>query len=727
MRILYKFSTGKNKIIKCSTLIYAHIIILYAFVALGYPSPDKNTGKQPLKYLLNIYKDFEKNPRILIPGSSILLIDYGKRNSPVKINDSSDNLLAQLGSTNISSELVSNQDTEPIKPISQPSNVDTTPPAAVADASTNNLLRDSSDNDVNCNNWEIDLSDHDTDSLVDRNDRLHIYKEINLHDHNNYKVLDLSDHDTDSLVDINDSLDNLFESLDSTNIPNGSATNQDTEPIHIQQQELLRQKRQVTEESELILPPPKAPRSGVATEKEEPRADVVNNPIQEQQELQHQIVEEPLLEEEQARLPLSAPVAVDVEEALILEEVPRADVVIASPIKVVEVSGETAAIVPTSREVAGEELQEKERKKIVKEEVSAPPPVAAAEVITLIPIIIPTNTEDIALLQKQKEIIKNIALAMNEIVILSYEFANSTIDLRLTNLRHLSNLTILAGGDEDNIVPKNLWISGIMGIAKYNGENMLNRYSGRTSATAIGGDIELPSGNIIGGAYNYVLSNFKYNNRIDKVVAHTHVISIYGQTNLSDKLILQGFFSLASGNISVKLPSQNHLARTKFANTSYSSKVIIARKSRFGTILITPYIGFKCGWYNIAGYNENFEKQNISVATTNNQKASGIMGIEAIIPMKINDTTKLIPGIHMEAERLLHNKQKNLHIQILLAISNNREEVLLLEKPAKYNYKIGGIIIIKRGAIEIMAVYDYLASNNKYSSHQGSLKLKLSF
>ncbi|WP_341758358.1 autotransporter outer membrane beta-barrel domain-containing protein [Candidatus Tisiphia endosymbiont of Ditula angustiorana] len=330
------------------------------------------------------------------------------------------------------------------------------------------------------------------------------------------------------------------------------------------------------------------------------------------------------------------------------------------------------------------------------------------------------------LLQKQKETVRNIALALNEIIILSHEFANSSIDLRLSDLRHLNNLSPPAAGDEDNIVPKNVWVSGTIGITKYNGQCLLSSYTTRTSATTIGGDLELPNGNIIGGAYNYVLSNFKYKNHTDKVAAHTHVISIYGQTNLSEKLILQGFLSRAFVNVSAKLPVQNQLAKAKFANSSYSSKIVVAYKSKVGKALIIPHIGLKYGGQDIAGYEASFEKQSLSVAATNSRRSSGLIGFEVIMPMKISDTTQVIPRFHMEVEKFLHNKQQKLHMQVM-SYPSSKEEILLLEKPAKYNYKIGGTITIKRGSTEIMAVYNYLASNNKYSSHQGSLKLKLSF
>ncbi|MDD9334494.1 MAG: autotransporter outer membrane beta-barrel domain-containing protein [Rickettsiaceae bacterium] len=333
----------------------------------------------------------------------------------------------------------------------------------------------------------------------------------------------------------------------------------------------------------------------------------------------------------------------------------------------------------------------------------------------------------VELLQKQKETVRNIALALNEIILLSHEFANSSIDLRLSDLRHLNNLSPPAADDEDDIVPKNVWVSGTIGITKYNGKCLLSSYTGRTSAATIGGDLELSNGSIIGGAYNYVLSNFEYKNSTEKFTAHTHVIFMYGQTNLSKKLILQGFLSLASGNVSAKLPVQNQLDKAKFANSSYSSKLVVAYKSKVGKALIIPHIGLKYGGQDIAGYGASFERQSLSVAATNSRRSSGLIGFEVIMPMKISDTTQVIPGLHMEVEKFLHNKQQKSYMQVMSYPSSSREEILLLEKPAKYNYKIGGTITIKRGATEIMAVYNYLASNNKYSSHQGSLKLKLSF
>ncbi|WP_341756182.1 autotransporter domain-containing protein [Candidatus Tisiphia endosymbiont of Nemotelus nigrinus] len=327
-----------------------------------------------------------------------------------------------------------------------------------------------------------------------------------------------------------------------------------------------------------------------------------------------------------------------------------------------------------------------------------------------------------ALEQQTIEVQKQVTSATINSVASVFDFIEQSVQSRF----HQLDLAVLASGDEDNVVSKNVWVSGTIGTSKYNGRKVLSRYTGRTSALTIGGDIELQGGSIIGGAYNYVLSNFKYKDRADKVAAHAHVISIYGQTNLSDKLILQGVLSLALGNVSAKIPVQNQLAKTKFANTSYSTKIVVAHKSQIGKILITPNIGLKYGGYNIAGYNESFETQSLSVAATNDKRASGIIGFETIIPMKISDTTQVIPGLHIECERFLHNKQQKLRMQIV-SDSNRREEILLLEKPAKYNYKIGGTITLKRGMTEIMAVYDYLASSNKYSSHQGSLKLRVSF
>ncbi|WP_425364598.1 autotransporter outer membrane beta-barrel domain-containing protein [Candidatus Tisiphia endosymbiont of Mystacides longicornis] len=490
---------------------------------------------------------------------------------------------------------------------------------------------------------------------VERNDVPHIYKEVNLTTHDNYKVIDL-DYDTDSLVEINDNSDN------SSLI--GSSGHDTSSLVEINDN---------SDNSSLM---------GFSDNDTDSLSEVA-------------VREEPIIPK----------------RAVILAAgIPRGDG------GGVPSGGDGGAVVP-------EEKDTSEEKTVPAIEAASP----TADAI-LVPIVT-TNPENIAiaLLQKQKETIRVVTLAVNEIVILSYEFANSTIDLRLTNLRYLNNLTVLSSGDDVNIVPKNLWISGTIGKAKYNGKSMLNGYTGKISAVTIGEDIELPSGSIIGGAYNYVLSNFKYKNRINKIVVHTHVMSIYGQTNLSKKVILQGFLSLALGNVSTKLSAYNQLVKAKFADTAYSSKAIIAYNSRISRVSIVPYIGFKYGRYNIARYNASFETQSLLVAASNGRRTSGLIGFGVIMPMNVNNTSQMVPGLYMEVEKFLHNKQKNLHMQIESDRSNNREEVLLLEEAAKYQYKIGGTITIKCQLAEIMAAYEYLVFNNKYSHHQGSLKLKLLF
>ncbi|MDN3030039.1 MAG: hypothetical protein QMO91_01530 [Candidatus Tisiphia sp.] len=170
MLILDKTFTRINKVIKCLILSCFYVNILYVSVVLAKP---------PHEYLSNalksVLKNFEGNPRMLIPGGSMLLINYDKSKSI-------------------------SQDTKPIEQIPQPF-VNTPPASATVNVSPNNLLRDS------CDNCGTDLSDQSTDSLVERNDVPHIYKEVNLTIHDNYKVIDL-DYNTDSLVEINDNSDN---------------------------------------------------------------------------------------------------------------------------------------------------------------------------------------------------------------------------------------------------------------------------------------------------------------------------------------------------------------------------------------------------------------------------------------------------------------------------------------------------------------------------------------
>lgn len=307
------------------------------------------------------------------------------------------------------------------------------------------------------------------------------------------------------------------------------------------------------------------------------------------------------------------------------------------------------------------------------------------------------------------------------------QYCDTTLDHRL-NL--VTDAAIAAGdAEEDQTLPKRVWVSSAHGISKYRRhDDQAKWYTGRTTAGTIGADIELANHSIVGIAYNYIKSNFKYKNSIDKAVTKTHLISLYAQGNLTNKLILQGFFSLGFGDMHTKTLFQNELVSNKIKNKPYNSKVVLAHKSNLGKLLIIPNIGLKYGAYNLGSYSQSFDPQSLStVAGNSNRKTSGLVGIDAALPIHLSDTTIVTPGFHAEAEKFFHNKQSILEVSNAPNSSTAQKQLFLTEKPAKYSYKIGGSMSIKRGIAEIMTTYIYLTTDKKYSSHQGSIKLKLAF
>ncbi len=296
-------------------------------------------------------------------------------------------------------------------------------------------------------------------------------------------------------------------------------------------------------------------------------------------------------------------------------------------------------------------------------------------------------------------------------------------------LRAILQLPVPSGEtEEDNGLSKRVWINGAHGISKYNGQHDSAKwYTCRTSAATIGTDVELGNHSIIGIAYNYIKSNFKYKNSIDKAITKTHLVSLYGQGNLTERLILQGFVSLGFGNIYTKSLLRNELIINNIKNKPYNSKVMLAHKTNLGNLLVVPNIALKYGAYNLGSYTQSFDTQSLSVVAGNsNRKTSGSVGIETSIPIQLSNTTILIPGLYAEAEKFFHNKQSILEVSPANS-STNQKQLLLAEKPAKYSYKIGGSMAIKRGIVEIISSYNYLITNKKYSSHQGAIKLKLAF
>ncbi|WP_341764215.1 autotransporter domain-containing protein [Candidatus Tisiphia endosymbiont of Beris chalybata] len=290
------------------------------------------------------------------------------------------------------------------------------------------------------------------------------------------------------------------------------------------------------------------------------------------------------------------------------------------------------------------------------------------------------------------------------------------------------NKAAIGSGDQEQSLPKHLWINGNYGSSKYNNDkDKAGDYHGKTTIGSIGTDIEVQENSIIGLAYNYVTSNFKYKNHSQKVAIKTHLLSLYGQGSLTEKLILQGFFSLGFGDIITKTPFQSQILNNKIKNKPYSSQVVLAHKSQLGKLLVIPNMAFKYGSYNTGSYTQNFEAQSLEVASNSSKKTSGIIGFGTALPLQITSTMLITPGLYVEAEKFFRNKASISNVTTHTPITASNSQLFFTQKPSKYSYKIGGNVTIKRGMTEIMTTYDWLTTGKKYYSHQGSIKLNLLF
>lgn len=334
-------------------------------------------------------------------------------------------------------------------------------------------------------------------------------------------------------------------------------------------------------------------------------------------------------------------------------------------------------------------------------------PVPAAVAAPAVPVTAPVATAATKITEEALEIPD-----------ITHAIVNMIIGTRLNLLP-----TAIAGvsaGDESPTAG-NIWISGNYGTSKYTGHN---KYSGKTYAATIGADKVLDN-SVIGIAYNYVISDFKYKNSPDKISARNHLISIYGSRDLSDKILLQAIATVGFGNAHAKSVIQNQTVKSKVkSKISYSTEVALAYKGKIGKLSLTPKVAIKHGSYGAGSYTQNLEAQSISAAANRSQKTSMVIGLSAHAPIQVNGATIVTTGLHAEVEKALHTKQSKIKISAYNS-NGRRRYAISSEKPADYGYKVGGSLSIKNGRMEIVTSYDYLRTNKKYSSHQGSIKLKV--
>ena len=305
---------------------------------------------------------------------------------------------------------------------------------------------------------------------------------------------------------------------------------------------------------------------------------------------------------------------------------------------------------------------------------------------------------------------------------LSLENTNTPIALSST-----SSISGVSAGD-DKKTAKGIWISGLYGQNTKGGGD--NAYKGNLSGGNIGFDLSPTDTSLVGISYSNIFSRFNYKNMGNKINAKTHSISIYAQQELNN-LVLRGMFSYLRSNVNININkgiAVNTLAvaKSKFNNNSVSGELTAGYKinNKLG-VMILPNIGVRLSHSHNDAYKEKGSGVlNLHVQKTSSQRITGIAGIKLAVPKALDNGLLITPTLNLSMEKYVHSKKAK--PQVKFQWMDNYFDSKPKSKPTSMGYNIGTGLAAQHKNLELSANYN-CHLEDKYKSHQGSLKVKLLF
>ncbi len=285
----------------------------------------------------------------------------------------------------------------------------------------------------------------------------------------------------------------------------------------------------------------------------------------------------------------------------------------------------------------------------------------------------------------------------------------------------------IASGDEDGNVTKGVWISGIYGTSKQNHDKDVTAYNGHLHGGIIGADIDINDNNLVGAAYSYILSNYKYKGAVDKKVnAKSHIISLYSQTQFNEDIIWSNILSTGFSKVKVKDSVANasggaSVVTGKYNTRSYSLDTRLGYRIPLedSSLNIVPYIGLKVAQYKDSRYTLG----SLSVAPVSEVALIGSIGANIAKKFPLSSDATIIPAIHFAVDKNFRKKESKVKAKFDWMKDYVQAEQSKKEKIA---YNIGTNLTTQHKNIDVVVGYNWNLQK-KYSAHQGYLKVRLAF
>jgi outer membrane autotransporter protein len=302
---------------------------------------------------------------------------------------------------------------------------------------------------------------------------------------------------------------------------------------------------------------------------------------------------------------------------------------------------------------------------------------------------------------------------------------------RFYYLSRLSRITGFAAGDE--VSRYGVWFSPFYSKSIQKSKAGLSAYKGESCGGSFGIDTKVNESLVVGAVFTAAGSKIKPNGfeYVDKTTLGSLLFSIYGMQELSDYWFVQGIAIVGVNKVKNNKNRYSHVSSSdydvvndKYTLVSFSGKTIVGYNYIIDQATLSPIGGWSYTRVNGSNYkvSGSTNGQNFDVSSKALNRLEAIIGVRVELSNMDFNGISVTPEIHGFINHDLIGKRAKQSTRMSgtgeLATNNAKLESTTLN--------IGLGVNVVYNAMEYGVNYDSTMAN-KYTGHQGRLKVRLNF
>ena len=330
--------------------------------------------------------------------------------------------------------------------------------------------------------------------------------------------------------------------------------------------------------------------------------------------------------------------------------------------------------------------------------------------------------------KKRTDKLSRVANSQKENSRLSSDIADSVFKAEEDRIDDLSNLIAVPAGGNEHEISYGVWTKAVFSKGNQKKDKNVEPFKSNQRGFVIGADALVTEDLLLGAIYSHSLlnKNFKEGNYFDKKKVRGNTLALYSTYNITKNVIINGQVQYGFLNINGTRHEDdetgNHELKTNGRQLGAKLSTSYSHVFENGYML-RPKLGIAYSRTRINPYQEQGLDDNISSAKTTSDRVTTTAGLAFGKKFYSRDMV-YIPMIYTNAEYAIKDKTNRPKIH-----ANNNEEIGVLEDSGagRAAFTFGAKLSAHHNnGIEASLNYEH-TRRAKYSSHLGSIKLKVNF